>query len=89
MGWFGPRGLATLVFTVLLVDANVPNGNVIASAAIAGVILSVFAHGLSAPPLVAAYSRWWEAFSQGETAPMEAAHVHEHATRSESTTAQR
>ena len=56
MGWFGPRGLATVVFTILLIDAAVPNGNIIASAAIVGVTLSVFAHGFTAPPLVARYA---------------------------------
>jgi NhaP-type Na+/H+ or K+/H+ antiporter len=81
MGWFGPRGLATVVFTVLLVDANVPNGDLIASVAIAGVTLSVLAHGFTAPPLVAAYAKWWEAAAAGGTPRMEAAKVAEHPVR--------
>ena len=78
MGWFGPRGLATLVFAVLVIDANVPNGAVIASAAAVGVVLSVFAHGLSAPPLVGAYADWWRQAPRAETPRMEEKRVHEH-----------
>ena len=78
MGWFGPRGLATLVFAVLVIDENIANGAAIASAAVVGVVLSVFAHGLTAPPLVAAYSNWWRAHPRTGAAPMEEEHVHEH-----------
>jgi NhaP-type Na+/H+ or K+/H+ antiporter len=81
MGWFGPRGLATVVFTVLLFDANVPNGNLIASVAIVGVTLSVFAHGFTAPPLVAAYAKWWESAAAGSASRMEAAKVAKHPAR--------
>jgi NhaP-type Na+/H+ or K+/H+ antiporter len=88
MGWFGPRGLATVVFAVLLYDANVPNGDLILSVAIVGVTLSVFAHGFSAPPLVAAYARWWESASAGSTSHMEAKPVAEHPAR-RATTAQK
>ncbi len=30
MGWFGPRGLASVVFAVIVVNANVPSSSVIA-----------------------------------------------------------
>jgi NhaP-type Na+/H+ or K+/H+ antiporter len=78
MGWFGPRGLATLVFAVLVIDENIVNGDAIAAAAAVGVALSVFAHGFSAPPLVAAYTNWWRAHSRTATTPMEDKPVHEH-----------
>jgi len=78
MGWFGPRGLATLVFSVLVIDANIPNGDLIASAAVIGVVLSVFAHGFTAPPLVGAYSDWWRRHPRTEATSMEAESVHEH-----------
>jgi NhaP-type Na+/H+ or K+/H+ antiporter len=81
MGWFGPRGLATVVFTVLLFDANVPNGNLIASVAIVGVTLSVLAHGFTAPPLVARYARWWSSAQAGNKSHMEASAVAEHPAR--------
>ena len=78
MGWFGPRGLATLVFSVLVIDENIVNGNAIALAAVVGVALSVFAHGFSAPPLVTAYARWWRDKADADETAMEAKQVHEH-----------
>jgi len=82
MGWFGPRGLATVVFTVLLLDSSIPHGDTIASVAIIGIVLSVLAHGASASPLVGAYSRWWEARGSSDTPRMEDAEVAEHSRRS-------
>ena len=59
MGWFGPRGLATVVFVVMLLGEDVAGNGAIAAVAIVGVVLSVFAHGFTAPPLVGAYARWY------------------------------
>lgn len=81
MGWFGPRGLATVVFAVLLFDANIPNGSLIVSVAVVGVALSVLAHGFSAPPLVAAYAKWWSSVQAGGASQMEAKAVAEHPAR--------
>lgn len=78
MGWFGPRGLATLVFSILVIDADIPNGDLIASAAVMGIVLSIIAHGFTAPPLVRAYSDWWNSHPRDGAEPMEAAPVHEH-----------
>jgi NhaP-type Na+/H+ or K+/H+ antiporter len=48
MGWFGPRGLATIVFAALVVtEADLPGTNTIVLAAAITVGLSVLAHGLS------------------------------------------
>lgn len=60
MGWFGPRGLATIVFSLLLLEAAPPGAAAIATVAIAGVTLSIFAHGATARPLVSAYVNWLE-----------------------------
>jgi len=81
MGWFGPRGLATVVFTVMLIDEAVPGGDTIASVAIICVALSAVAHGVSAPPLVSAYSRWWHRVSGSVGPNMEDEDVAEHAHR--------
>ncbi len=61
MGWFGPRGLASIVFALLgleaLEQAGVPTdplGPVVAWT----VILSVIFHGFSASPLAARYGRF-------------------------------
>jgi sodium/hydrogen antiporter len=81
MGWFGPRGLATVVFSVMLIDAGIAIGPAIASTAVLCVVLSAFAHGLSAPPLVAAYSRWWNGVAGADTKAIEAETVAVHPSR--------
>jgi len=50
MGWFGPRGLASIVFAVIVVNANVPNSGPIAMTVVCTIILSIIAHGASANP---------------------------------------
>lgn len=54
MGWFGPRGLASIVFAVIVLNEHLPGGGTIAMTAVCTIVLSVVAHGLSANPLVAA-----------------------------------
>jgi NhaP-type Na+/H+ or K+/H+ antiporter len=53
MGWFGPRGLASIVFGVIVLNEHLPGGNTIVITAVCTIMLSVLAHGLSANPLVA------------------------------------
>jgi sodium/hydrogen antiporter len=61
LGWFGPRGLASIVFAVILVEeAALPHQDTILLAVVATVTLSVYAHGLSAQPLTSRYVRWFE-----------------------------
>ena len=51
-GWFGPPGLASIVFGVILVeDADLPHTEPILLAIALTIGLSVFAHGLAAQPL--------------------------------------
>jgi NhaP-type Na+/H+ or K+/H+ antiporter len=52
IGWFGPRGLATIVFAVLVLDEKLPGNDTIMLAARWTVLLSVIAHGVTANPLV-------------------------------------
>jgi NhaP-type Na+/H+ or K+/H+ antiporter len=54
IGWFGPRGLATIVFAVLVLDEHLPGNDTIILAAGWTVLLSVIAHGVTANPLVKA-----------------------------------
>lgn len=51
-GWFGPRGLATIVFAVIVMNANLPGGDTIALTAVYTIVLSVVLHGISANPFV-------------------------------------
>ncbi len=54
MGWFGPRGLASIVFAVIVLNEHLPGGDTIAITAVCTIVLSIVGHGLSANPLVAA-----------------------------------
>ena len=53
LGWFGPRGLATVVFAVIVLEHHLPGGQELALTAACTVILSILAHGFSANPLAA------------------------------------
>lgn len=54
VGWFGPRGLASIVFAVLVLDAALPHGRQLVSVVTFTILLSILAHGLSASPWPAA-----------------------------------
>jgi len=58
MGWFGPRGLASVVFALLALERQVPEARTLLATVVVTVTLSVFLHGLTAMPLVSAYHRW-------------------------------
>jgi NhaP-type Na+/H+ or K+/H+ antiporter len=50
VGWFGPRGLASIVFAVIVVNANLPNSGPIAMTVVCTIMLSILAHGITANP---------------------------------------
>lgn len=57
IGWFGPRGLASLVFALLALEALGPAADEAVTVIAVTVVLSVLAHGISAGPLAARYGR--------------------------------
>jgi NhaP-type Na+/H+ or K+/H+ antiporter len=57
VGWFGPRGLASLVFALLALEELAEGAEVALSVIGLTVLLSVLAHGFSAAPLTARYGR--------------------------------
>ena len=62
LGWFGPRGLASIVFALLLIEeGGLPNDELILTIVFVTVGLSVLAHGVSAVPLARRYADWFEA----------------------------
>jgi NhaP-type Na+/H+ or K+/H+ antiporter len=59
VGWFGPRGLASVVFALIAVDSLAPaEGARVLAAVTVTVAMSVVAHGVSASPLAARYGRF-------------------------------
>ncbi len=76
LGWFGPRGLATIVFALTIVEeSQLPQQDVIVLVAYLTVGLSVFAHGISAAPLANRYARWFERASGARPPGMESGAV--------------
>jgi NhaP-type Na+/H+ or K+/H+ antiporter len=74
LGWFGPRGLASIVFAVIVVEESaLPHQSLIVDAVYLTVGLSVLAHGLSAAPLAGRYAEWYESHPRHIAPPMESA----------------
>jgi NhaP-type Na+/H+ or K+/H+ antiporter len=60
MGWFGPRGLASVIFGLMAFDSLTGAGKeagLLGSVVTWTILLSVLAHGLSAQPLAVWYAR--------------------------------
>jgi NhaP-type Na+/H+ or K+/H+ antiporter len=55
VGWFGPRGLASVIFALIAVDELHAEARGVVAVIGMTVLISVFAHGLSAKPLAARY----------------------------------
>jgi NhaP-type Na+/H+ or K+/H+ antiporter len=61
LGWFGPRGLASIVFAVLVIEeGGLPHDDLILVTTYFTIGLSVLAHGLTAAPLANRYATWYE-----------------------------
>jgi sodium/hydrogen antiporter len=62
MGWFGPRGLASIVLGMVYLEQelHLPGEPKIRIVVMATVVLSIFLHGLSALPGIVVYSRYVE-----------------------------
>ena len=73
IGWFGPRGLASVVFALLVVERGVPEGQTLLTTVVLTVALSVLLHGLTSAPLVSTYHRWYKSHAKVHPAAAEAA----------------
>jgi NhaP-type Na+/H+ or K+/H+ antiporter len=72
LGWFGPRGLASIVFALIVIEeSQLPQQHTIVLAVYLTVGLSVFVHGLSAAPLAQRYAGWYRAHPRDKVPPME------------------
>jgi NhaP-type Na+/H+ or K+/H+ antiporter len=67
IGWFGPRGLSSLLLALLVVEDGVPGSERLLAITGAVVILSVIAHGASVAPL----GKWYGQQVARQTLPEE------------------
>jgi sodium/hydrogen antiporter len=82
LGWFGPRGLASIVFAVILIDdTELPHLHTLLLAITVTIALSVYAHGLTARPLTERYARWWSSHPHVALPAMESVPAAEHRLR--------
>lgn len=63
MGWFGPRGLASVVLLLIIFvdEATLPGMATVRAVIVTTILLSVFAHGISASPIIDRYAKTIEA----------------------------
>ena len=59
IAWFGPRGLASIVLGLLVVEQHVPGAELIGRVIAITVGLSILLHGASAVPLSEHYAHWY------------------------------
>jgi NhaP-type Na+/H+ or K+/H+ antiporter len=72
VGWFGPRGLATIVFAVILIDeSSLENERTMLLAVVATIGISVYAHGTSSRPLTSRYVDWYASHPPEQVPAME------------------
>jgi NhaP-type Na+/H+ or K+/H+ antiporter len=82
LGWFGPRGLASIVFALIVLhDARLPHVGTILSATYVTVGLSVLAHGVTAAPLTRRYVSWFESHPADRRPAMESVPAAHHRWR--------
>lgn len=65
LGWFGPRGLAGIVFVLLVFGDDMTGGPIVATAYLT-IMLSIALHGMSAHPLSTRYAKSMAAQSDGK-----------------------
>ncbi len=76
LGWFGPRGLASIVFALIVVqEANLPHATTIVLTTYATVGLSVLVHGATAAPLASRYATWFASHPPEQRPAMESVHA--------------
>jgi sodium/hydrogen antiporter len=78
LGWFGPRGLASIVFAILVLEeGGLPHDGLILTTIYVTIGLSVLAHGLTAAPLANRYASWHESHPREASPTFEGSEVHD------------
>jgi NhaP-type Na+/H+ or K+/H+ antiporter len=70
LGWFGPRGIASILFALLILEREIPSGgDDILACVVITVALSIVLHGVTAAPLARLYGAYVN--RRGECAEVE------------------
>ena len=82
LGWFGPRGLASIVFVlIILEDTQLPERPLFLTVVTWTVAVSVYAHGLTASPGASRYADWYARHSADHKTMPESIPAPEHRVR--------
>jgi NhaP-type Na+/H+ or K+/H+ antiporter len=73
VGWFGPRGLASIVFAGMVVEAELPQASTITDVVLLTVAISIVAHGVTAAWGAGRYAAWFERAAEADPTMPEAA----------------
>jgi sodium/hydrogen antiporter len=86
LGWFGPRGLASIVFGVMMLqEGSLAHERELLVAIVLTVGISVYAHGVSAGPLTERYVAWFTSHPRDHLPAMESVPASEHRWRTPGT----
>ncbi|MFF8414284.1 cation:proton antiporter domain-containing protein [Streptomyces omiyaensis] len=77
IGWFGPRGLASVVLGLLVAEEHVAGTELIGRVVAVTVALSVLLHGATAPALAGRYGAWYRGAAAATDGLRESADVPE------------
>ena len=79
LSWFGPRGLASLLFALLVVgEFDLPHAEQILTISVLTVVLSMIAHGVSAVPGARLYAAQISKHQNTDNDPLEHKHCESH-----------
>ncbi len=80
VGWFGPRGIASVLYCFLLLEEadRIPVAAEVVDVVMLTVALSVLLHGMTASWLASAYGRWFESMRAEHDVMVESSEVIEH-----------
>ncbi|HEY7969954.1 MAG TPA: cation:proton antiporter, partial [Candidatus Limnocylindrales bacterium] len=73
IGWFGPRGLASIVFAAVVVEAAIPGSQLVTDVVLLTVSVSIVAHGVTAAWGARRYAGWFDRAVARDPAIAEAA----------------
>ena len=68
IGWFGPRGLASLLFGLVILGKETETGDELFTIITVTIFFSVVLHGITAAPLSNLYSQWFAKHGRPEMA---------------------
>lgn len=55
IGWFGPRGLASIVFAVIVIENEMPDSGPVVMTVVCTILMSIVAHGITSTPWARVY----------------------------------